>query len=128
MKVLIVDDDPIIRKLLGHYLDVSGYDILYASNGLEALDTLVRNEVNLVLTDLNMPYMDGIELVKHMREDERLRKIPVLMVTTESDKKTMEVALKTGVNGYLIKPVTSEAVTKEARRLLKEIFIQGGEL
>ncbi len=128
MKVLIVDDDPIIRKLLGHYLDSSGYKTLYASNGLEALEALVRDNVNLVLTDLNMPYMDGIELVKHMRDDEKLRNIPVLMVTTEDDIKTKELAMKTGVNGYLIKPVTAEAVTKEAKRLLKEIFIQGGEL
>ncbi len=128
MKVLIVDDDPIVRKLLGHYLNASGYETVYASNGLEALDALVREEVNLVLTDLNMPYMDGIELVKQMREDERLRGIPVLMVTTESDPKTKELALKSGVNGYLTKPVTSEAVTTEARRLLKEIFIHGGEL
>ncbi len=128
MRVLIVDDDTITRKILGFYLQDSGYETIFASNGLEALEAMATKDVNLVLTDLNMPYMDGLELISHMREDERLKRVPVLMITTESDEKVKDLALKTGANGYLTKPVTSEMVTREVRRILKEIFVQGGEL
>ena len=128
MRVLIVDDDPITRKILGHYLEASGYETLYASNGLEALEIIAGHDLNLILTDLNMPYMDGLELTRQLKEDETLRQIPVLMITTESDNGIKDLAMQIGVNGYLTKPVTSEAVTREVKRLLRQIFVQGGEL
>ena len=81
---------------------------------------------NLIITDLNMPYMDGIEFVKSVRADPARAEIPILMVTTEADPEERERAMSVGVNGYLVKPVTAEMVTQNIRHILKNMFVQGG--
>ena len=126
MKIMIVDDCNTTRKLLGHYLRSRGYSVVFAENGLDALEKLAINEVNLVLTDLNMPYMDGIELIKTMRSDSDLSEIPILMVTTENDDIERQKAINSGANGYLIKPVSGDAITKNIISIVKEIFTKGG--
>jgi len=126
MKIMIVDDCNTTRKLLGHYLRSRGYSVVFAENGLDALEKLAINEVNLVLTDLNMPYMDGIELIKTMRSDSDLSEIPILMVTTENDDIERQKAINSGANGYLIKPVSGDTITKNIISIVKEIFTKGG--
>jgi two-component system, chemotaxis family, chemotaxis protein CheY len=126
MKILIVDDDSTTRKLLGLYLRAKGYEVAYAENGLDGIEKLGSENPNLIISDLNMPYMDGIEFVKNVRADQTHKEIPVLMVTTEADPEERERALSVGVNGYLVKPVTAEVVTQNIRHIMKNIFIQGG--
>jgi two-component system chemotaxis response regulator CheY len=126
MKILIVDDDATTRKLLGLYLKAKGYEVVYAENGLEGIEKLGAENPNLVISDLNMPYMDGIEFVKTVRADPTRNEIPILMVTTEADPEERERAMSVGVNGYLIKPVTAEVVTQHIRHILKNMFTQGG--
>ena len=126
MKILIVDDDATTRKLLGLYLRTKSYEIAYAENGLDAIEKLGSENPNLIITDLNMPYMDGIEFVKTVRADPSRAEIPILMVTTEADPEERERALSAGVNGYLVKPVTAEVVTQHIRHILKNLFAQGG--
>ncbi len=126
MKIMIVDDCQTTRKLLGHYLKSRGYSVVFAENGLDALEKLGTDTVNLVMTDLNMPYMDGMELTKTLRADSNLSDIPILMVTTENDDTEREKAYSNGVNGYLVKPVTGDAIAQNIKNIIKQFFTQGG--
>lgn len=126
MKIMVVDDCQTTRKLLGHYLRSKGYSVVFAENGLDALEKLAATPVNLIVTDLNMPYMDGIELVKTLRADPAFSDMPILMVTTEEDDTEREKAVNAGTNGYLVKPVNAEAITRKIKDILKDIFVKGG--
>lgn len=126
MKILIVDDDRTTRKILGLYLKSRGYDVAYAENGLEAMEKLGIDNINLVMTDLNMPYMDGLELIKRIRSDPGYNHLPILMVTTEADEEEKEKAYSAGANGYLVKPVTADMVSDNIKKILAEIFAKGG--
>ncbi len=126
MKILIVDDDSTTRKLLGLYLKAKGYEVAFAENGLQGIEKLGMENPNLIISDLNMPYMDGIEFVKSVRSGPVQADIPILMVTTEADPEERERALSVGVNGYLVKPVTAEVVIQNIRHILKNMFTQGG--
>jgi len=79
-----------------------------------------------VMTDLNMPYMDGIELIKNLRADPSMSDIPILMVTTENDEIEREKAMSNGANGYLVKPVTGDAIAENIKNIMKQIFDKGG--
>lgn len=127
MKILIVDDDATTRKLLGLFLKAKGYEVAYAENGLDGIEKLGKENPNLIISDLNMPYMDGIEFVKTVRADPARADIPILMVTTEADPEERERALGVGVNGYLVKPVTADIITQNIRHILKNMFSQGGK-
>ncbi len=126
MKIMIVDDCQTTRKLLGHYLKSRGYSVVFAENGLDALEKLGTDTVNLIMTDLNMPYMDGMELIKTLRSDPNLSDIPILMVTTENDDVEREKAYNNGANGYLVKPVTGDAIAQNIKAIIKQIFTEGG--
>ncbi len=128
MKIMVVDDDSTTRKILGLYLKGKGYNTVFAENGLDAIEKLAVEDVNLILTDLNMPYMDGLELIKNLKSNESLKQIPILMVTTEDDDVEREKAFQAGADGYLVKPVTAEVVTKNIKMILKKIFNSGGDL
>jgi CheY-like chemotaxis protein len=125
MKILVVDDDKTTRKLLGLYLKAKGYEIVTAENGLDALEKLGTESINLVVSDMNMPYMDGIELTKNIRADENLRSIPVIMVTTEADEEEKKKAHDAGVDDYLVKPANAEQISDSVKKILKKMF-RGG--
>ncbi len=127
MKILIVDDDKTTRKLLSLYLKSKGYDIVTAENGLDAMEKLGAGDVNLIVTDMNMPYMDGIELTKTLKAaDSSSQGIPIIMVTTEADSDEREKALGAGVDDYLVKPTNADQISESVKRILKKFFI-GGE-
>ena len=125
MKILVVDDDRTTRKLLSLYLKGNGFDVVTAENGLDAIEKLGSGSVNLVVTDLNMPYMDGIEFIRTMKTNPDTGHIPVLMITTEDDDEERQRAANAGADGYLIKPVTSDIVAMKVRQLLAEIIRKG---
>lgn len=125
MKILVVDDDRTTRKLLSLYLKGNGFDVVTAENGLDAIEKLGGETVNLVVTDLNMPYMDGIEFIRTMKTNPDTGHIPVLMITTEDDDEERQRAAAAGADGYLIKPVTSDVVALKVRQLLTGIFRKG---
>ncbi len=127
MKIMIVDDDKTTRKLLGLFLKSKGFEVVHAENGLDGLEKLGSENVNLIISDLNMPYMDGIEFVKAVRADAQQAHLPILMVTTEMDNVERERAFSAGVNGYLTKPVTAEVVMQNIRTILKKMFAEGGK-
>ena len=125
MKILVVDDDRTTRKILGLYLKSKGYEVEYAENGLDAMEKLGTVNVNLVMTDLNMPYMDGLELIRTIKADENFRELPILMVTTEADDVEKRKAMEAGADGYLIKPVSADMVTSNIKEILAAIFRKG---
>ena len=111
--ILVVDDCRTTRKLITYLLSGGGFNILQAENGLDALEKLARNDVDMVMTDMNMPKMDGIELIKSMKEDEAYRKIPIIMLTTEADAEEKKRGLMTGASSYLTKPVERQVLMEE---------------
>jgi len=111
MNVLIVDDSSLTRKAIRRIVDMIGLDIenvFEAQNGVEALKILNETHIHLVLADLNMPEMGGIEMIYHMRGNEATRDIPVVIVSTESSTTVIEGLLADGAKDYLHKPFTPE--------------------
>ena len=111
--ILVVDDSRITRTVIAKILRLSGVNIgeLYlAENGKEALDVLDNNWTDLVLADINMPVMDGIEMVNRMSEDSLLKAVPVVIVSTEGSKTRMEEMQAKGVRAYIKKPFTPEVI------------------
>jgi len=126
MKILVVDDCQTTRKLLGLYLKTKGFDVVFAENGLDAIERLGGGDISLIMTDLNMPYMDGIELTRTLRADPNWAHIPILMVTTEADPGDRDRALASGANDYIMKPVTADVIAQRIKRILKDMFNKGG--
>jgi two-component system chemotaxis response regulator CheY len=126
MKIMVVDDCRTTRKLIGLYLKSRGLEVVCAENGLDALEKLATEDINIILSDINMPYMDGIEFLKVLRSDPNWSDIPVFMVTTEADQEEKDRAYKAGANEYLVKPVTADEVINVIRKLLKETFSKAG--
>ncbi len=124
MKILIVDDCRTTRKLLSLYVKAKGFEVDTAENGLDAIEKIAQGNINMVITDLNMPFMDGIELTRTLKADSARCQIPVLMVTTEKDADEKKRACEAGVNGFLMKPVSADDVIKNIRSLMKNMFAQ----
>ncbi len=113
MKCLVVDDSAITRRILGNSLRAIGFDtILEAGDGRQALQVCTP-DVDIVLTDWNMPGMPGVELVRRLRGDPALGGIPVLLITTRAAKDDVVEAAQAGVDGYVIKPFTPEVLKQK---------------
>jgi len=120
LKVLYVDDSPTMRRIIKNSLNKIGYeDLIDAEHGVEALEKLEGVEVDLVITDWNMPEMNGEQLVIKLREDPKYKDTPILMVTTRGMKEDVITAVKIGVNGYVVKPFTPEVLKKKINDVLK---------
>lgn len=117
--ILLVDDSRTVRRTLEWSLRGGGWTILQASDGLEALDLLRRQKVDLAFVDLNMPRMDGIELLRSVRSDEALRLLPVVLLTTENREIDRRSALDAGATDYLTKPGTPALLREKAEALLR---------
>ena len=114
--VLVVDDCNTTRRLISLLLKGKGYNSIHAQNGLDALEKLAVNEVDIVITDLNMPLMDGLELIKTLRQDDKYRELPIIMVSTESAEMDKKVAREMGASTYMVKPVTQERLIYEIQK------------
>ncbi len=113
MKFLVVDDSPTMRRIVINALHSFGYnDVAEASDGQDALAILYTEKIDFVITDWNMPNMNGLELTKAIRNDATFGNLPVLMVTTRGIKEDIVQALQAKVNNYIVKPFTP-AVLKE---------------
>ncbi len=112
MIILSVDDSRIIRKIVSGVIEMAGYEPMGAENGEAALEILRENQedVALVVLDWNMPVMDGITCLRAIRADEELASIPVMMLTTESERERMTEAIQAGANNYCSKPFTPESL------------------
>lgn len=119
--VLIVDDSAAIRKILARVLQqteiVTG-SIYEAGDGLQALEVLRQNQVALVLSDINMPNMDGIEFLTEMRANSSWQSVPVVMITTEGSQAKVLEAVQAGASGYVRKPFTADQIKEKLASLL----------
>jgi two-component system chemotaxis response regulator CheY len=119
--ILIVDDSKTIRSVIKKTLDIAGVpvgDLYEAENGKVALEVMNSNWIDLVFADINMPVMNGIEMIEKMSEDNTLDKTPVIIVSTEGSKTRIDDLLRLGVRAYLRKPINPE----ELRNIVNEVM------
>jgi two-component system chemotaxis response regulator CheY len=120
-RVLIVDDSPAMRSFVRRVLEVSGFDLascFQAGNGEEALEVLRSEWVDLVLSEINMPVMDGEEFLRRLEADEMLRTLPVVIISTDATANRIERMISLGARGYVTKPFTPEALREQLERTL----------
>ena len=117
-RVLIVDDSPTTRKFVGYVLRRRDYATEEAEDGLDAMEKLSNYEIDLVIVDLNMPNMDGISFVKNLRNSYYNLDLPVIMLTTTSDRELQEEAYGAGINMFLTKPVQPDVLLHSVESLL----------
>ncbi|MBN1969494.1 MAG: response regulator [Candidatus Delongbacteria bacterium] len=120
MKILVVDDSPTMRRIVINSLKRIGYqDICEGEHGLEGLEQLQKGDVDFIITDWNMPEMNGLEFVKKVRATPDWEKLPILMVTTRSVQGDVIEAMKAGVNSYIVKPFTPPVLKEKIESVLK---------
>lgn len=122
VRVLIVDDSSVMRKIVERSLRQSGLDALAvdeAGSGTDALAVLRTKKVDLILSDINMPSMDGLEFVRQLRAQDLAPGVPIVMITTESSEEHVRQAIQAGARGYIRKPFTPDQVKERVLPLLR---------
>src|SRR5215208_1247164 len=117
-KVLIVDDEPLNVDYLQQELEDSGYQIITAFNGQEALDKIKSQQPDLVLLDLMMPVLDGFAVLSEIKADNVLRDIPVIIVSASNDSKSIVKGIKQGADDYITKPIDADHLKKKVKEHL----------
>jgi len=126
MKILIVDDFSTMRRIIKNLLRDLGFNnTVEADDGLTALPILKAGGIDFLVTDWNMPGMQGIDLLKTVRADEKLSSLPVLMVTAETKREQIIEAAQAGVNGYVVKPFTAITLKEKIDKIFERIDEQG---
>ncbi|HEX5329898.1 chemotaxis response regulator CheY [Sulfuricurvum sp.] len=120
MKFLVVDDSSTMRRIIKNTLSRLGHEnVLEGENGVEGWSVLNADpKIDMLITDWNMPEMNGLELVKKVRSDARFASLPIIMVTTEGGKTEVITALKAGVNNYIVKPFTPQVLKEKLSAVL----------
>lgn len=117
--VLVVDDFPAIRRFVAFSLRMVNCRVIEAMDGQDGLEQLARNpETSLVVTDLNMPNMDGLSFIRAIKESTGFAGVPVVILSSEQDKSIREVSLQAGANAYLVKPFSPEALQEVVGSIL----------
>tara|TARA_B100001063_G_C16655306_1_gene498166 strand:- start:533 stop:907 length:375 start_codon:yes stop_codon:yes gene_type:complete len=123
MRILIVDDSSTMRRIIGNVVMQLGYakdDFDEAEDGVKAWKLLGESNYDVILTDWNMPNMNGLDLVKKVRAEGAHQKTPIIMITTEGGKGEVITALKAGVNNYIVKPFNAEVLKEKLDGVLKK--------
>jgi two-component system chemotaxis response regulator CheY len=119
MRFLIVDDSSTMRRIIINTLNKLGYKECHeAANGREGVERLASTQVDMVITDWNMPEMSGIDFIKAVRANDATKQLPVLMVTTNAAEDDIVEALKAGVNNYVVKPFTPDTIKEKIQAAL----------
>jgi len=122
LRVLIVDDSYVMRKIVDRSLRQAGLElkeVFEASNGVEALARMQQTRVDLILSDINMPTMDGLELVRQLQAVENAKGVPIVMITTEAGETHVVQALSNGARGYIRKPFSPDQIKERIIPLLQ---------
>jgi DNA-binding response OmpR family regulator len=117
--ILIIDDEPGIRAILGRLLKAEGYEIVFAQDGLEGLETAKKVHPAMILLDQTMPQMDGLSLCQLLKDNKETAGIPILFVTGEGKLGSVEDALQAGAVGYITKPFDLKRVVDKVKALIK---------
>ena len=119
LTALVVEDSPTMRQLIVFALSrIRGLTVVEADDGVDALKKLAGGHFDIILTDINMPVMDGLKLVKRVRGDEGLKAIPIVIITTEGAEEDRQRALALGANAYITKPIQAPQVISKVKALL----------
>jgi len=122
MKILVVDDFSTMRRIIKNLLRDLGFTNTHeADDGNTALPMLKSGDFDFLITDWNMPGMQGIDLLKAVRSDEKLKNLPVLMVTAESKREQIIEAAQAGVNGYIVKPFTAATLQEKLNKIFERM-------
>jgi two-component system chemotaxis response regulator CheY len=116
--ILVVDDSATVRKFVSVSLSMQGFSVVSASDGMDALEKLPREKVDLVITDLNMPNMDGFEFIRTLRENPAYRDLPVIILSSLGDNVSRETGSRLGVSSYVVKPFSLEKIQYEVAKYL----------
>lgn len=118
MHFLVVDDSSTMRRILCNTIGTIGHETTAAEDGLDALEKLKEHKFDVIMTDWNMPKMNGLELVRSIRAMEEYKTIPIIMVTTEGGKHEVITAIKEGVNNYIVKPFTAFTLREKLKSII----------
>ncbi len=116
--IMTVDDSASVRQMVRFTLTGAGYEVVEAADGQDALNKLGKTSVHMLLTDLNMPEMDGIELIRKVRAMQEYRFVPIVMLTTESQQKKKQEGKAAGATGWIVKPFKPEQLLAVVRKVL----------
>lgn len=117
--ILIADDSESVREVVSYTLEKAGYDVLIGVDGVDALRFLNGTDIHLVLTDLHMPNMDGIGLIKEIRANAAYQGVPILFLTTESQAAKKEEAKAAGATGWIIKPFVADKLLAAVQKVIR---------
>ena len=117
-EVLVVDDSATVRKFVSLSLSMQGFTVTAACDGMDALEKISKGKFSLVITDLNMPTMDGLEFIRALHENPEFRDLPVIILTSLTDRETREEGAKLGVDSYVVKPFSLEKIQYEVSKYL----------
>jgi len=121
LKILVVDDFPTMRRIVRNLLKELGFEnVEEAEDGVMALDKLRADNFRFVVSDWNMPNMSGLTLLQHIRSDESLKSVPVLMVTAEAKKENIIAAAQAGASGYVVKPFTAATLEEKLTKIFEK--------
>ncbi|WP_017429030.1 chemotaxis response regulator CheY [Vreelandella jeotgali] len=122
MSFLVIDDFPTMRRIVRSLLKELGFtNVEEAEDGQDALNKMRAGNFEFVVSDWNMPNLDGLEMLKEMREDDALKDLPVLMVTAEAKKENIIAAAQAGANGYVVKPFTAATLEEKLNKIFDKL-------
>lgn len=122
MSFLVVDDFPTMRRIVRSLLKELGFtNVEEAEDGQDALNKLRAGNFEFVVSDWNMPNLDGLEMLKEIRQDDALKELPVLMVTAEAKKENIIAAAQAGANGYVVKPFTAATLEEKLNKIFEKL-------
>lgn len=122
MKILVVDDFATMRRIVKNILQQLGYtNVDEAEDGAQAFEKLQAGGIDFVITDWNMPVMDGFSLLKRIRSEPNLAKLPILFITAEAEKEKVVSAIQAGVNNYIVKPFTADVLKEKMDKIFEKL-------
>lgn len=119
-KILAVDDSKTMREMVSFTLKEAGFEVIDAEDGKQAVEKLKAIKVDVVITDLNMPNMNGFELIRHLRSDPAYKMAPILMLTTEGDDQKKQEGKSAGATGWIVKPFHPEKLVQVVKKVCGE--------
>jgi two-component system chemotaxis response regulator CheY len=121
-RILTIDDSKTMRDMLKLTLDEAGFDVIQAVDGQDGLNVLVNEQVDVIITDINMPIMDGYEVIRNLRRDPAHKSTPILVLTTESDSDKKNLAREAGATGWMVKPFDPDRLVATVRKVAPQGF------
>lgn len=116
--ILIVDDSKTVRNLVAFIMKKEGFRVTTAEDGLDGLEKLYSNSIDLIISDVNMPRMDGFTFIKTVREQDAYKNMPIVILSTEGQEKDIQLGMNLGANLYLVKPAQPDKMVRNVKMLL----------